>query len=69
MEALTYDGNDPIVFVQISETAFEKRKLDVQEFRDQYAVVRKGLEKNEELAVTQVFSLKALSRFDKIAEE
>lgn len=69
MEALTYEGNDPIVFVQVSESVFEKRKLDVQEFRDKYAVVRKGLEKNEKLAITQVFSLKALSRFDKIAEE
>lgn len=69
MEALTYEGNDPIVFVQLSEQVFEKRKLDVQEFRDKYAVVRKGLEKNERLATTQIFSLKALSRFDKIAEE
>lgn len=69
MEALTYEGNDPIVFVQISELVYEKRKLDIQEFRDKYAVVRKGLEKNERLATTQIFSLKALSRFDKIAEE
>lgn len=69
METLTYEGNDPIVFVQLSEQVFEKRKLDVQEFRDKYAVVRKGLEKNERLATTQIFSLKALSRFDKIAEE
>jgi len=69
MEALTYEGNDPIVFVQLSDQVFEKRKLDVQEFRDKYAVVRKGLEKNERLATTQIFSLKALSRFDKIAEE
>jgi len=69
MEALTYEGNDPIVFVQKSESVFEKRKLDVQEFRDKYAVVRSGLDKNERIAVNQIFSLKALSRFDKIAEE
>jgi len=69
IEALTYEGNDPIVFVKISESAFEKRKVVVPEFRDKYAVVQKGLEKNERLAVTQIFSLKALSRFDKIAEE
>ncbi len=69
MEALTYEGNDPIVFVKIGETTFEKRKVDVQEFRDKFAVIRKGLDKNEQLAVTQIFSLKALSRFDKIAEE
>jgi len=69
MEALTYEGNDPIVFVKISENVFEKRKVDVQEFRDKFAVIRKGLDKNEQLAMTQIFSLKALSRFDKIAEE
>ena len=69
MEALTYEGNDPIVFVQLSENTFEKRKVDVQEFRNKTAVVRHGLDKNEKLAATQVFSLKALSRFDKIAEE
>jgi len=69
VEALTYEGNDPIVFVQINESTFEKRKVDVQEFREKYAVVRNGLDKNERLAVTQIFSLKALSRFDKIAEE
>lgn len=68
-EALTYEGNDPIVFVQISESTFKKQKVVVPEFRDKYAVVQKGLEKNERLAVTQIFSLKALSRFDKIAEE
>jgi len=69
IEALTYEGNDPIVFVKISESIFEKRKVVVPEFRDKYAVIQKGLEKNEWLAVTQIFSLKALSRFDKIAEE
>lgn len=69
MEALTYEGNDPVVFVQLNDNTFEKRKVDVQEFRNKTAVVRKGLDKNEKLAATQVFSLKALSRFDKIAEE
>lgn len=69
MEALTYEGNDPVVFIQIGDLAFEKRKINIQEFRDKYAVVKSGLDKNEKLAVTQIFSLKALSRFDKIAEE
>lgn len=69
MEALTYEGNDPVVFVQKSELVFEKRKVEVPEFRGKYAVVRKGLEKNERIAVSQIFSLKALSRFDKISEE
>lgn len=69
MDALTYEGNDPVVFVQKSELIFEKRKVEVPEFRGKYAVVRKGLDKNERIAVSQIFSLKALSRFDKISEE
>jgi cobalt-zinc-cadmium efflux system membrane fusion protein len=69
VEALTYDGNDPIVFVQINESTYEKRKVEVGEFRGKQAVVRSGLDRNERLAATQIFSLKALSRYDKIAEE
>lgn len=69
MDALTYDGNDPVVFVRVSDKTFEKRKINVQEFRNNYALVKSGLDKNEELAVNQIFSLKALSRFDKISEE
>lgn len=69
VESLTYDGNDPIVFVQVNDSTFEKRKVEVQEFRDKYAIVRNGLQKNERLASSQIFSLKALSRFDKIANE
>lgn len=69
MEALTYEGNDPVVFVKAGDSAFEKRKIDIQELRDKFAVVRSGLQKGEILAVSQIFSLKALSRFDKISEE
>ncbi len=69
MEALTYEGNDPVVFVRVSDSIFEKRLIKVQEFDGKYAVVQEGLSKNEQLAVSSIFSLKALSRFDKIAEE
>lgn len=69
MEALTYEGNDPVVFVKAGDSVFEKRKINVQELRDKFAVVRSGLQKGEILAVSQIFSLKALSRFDKITEE
>jgi cobalt-zinc-cadmium efflux system membrane fusion protein len=69
IEALTYEGNDPIVFIKVNESTYEKRKIQVLEFRDKYVVVSEGLEKNEQLVVSQIFSLKALSRFDKIAEE
>lgn len=68
VDALTYDGNTPIVFVKKNESAYEKRPLKASEIRDKYAIVDSGLSKNEEIAITQVFSLKALSRYEKFAE-
>jgi cobalt-zinc-cadmium efflux system membrane fusion protein len=37
--------------------------------RDKYVFVRGGLSDMDEIATTKIFSLKALSRFDIIAEE
>jgi len=69
VQTLTYDGNDPVVFVKKGNRVFEKRNIQVSEIRDQYVFVNSGLEKGEEVASTNVFSLKALSRFDIISEE
>lgn len=69
VKALTYDGNDPVVFVKKGAGVFEKRFIGVSEIRDQSVFVNSGLDKGEEVAVSNVFSLKALSRFDIIAEE
>lgn len=68
-KALTYDGNNPVVFVKREKGVFEKRFIDVSEIRDQNVFVNSGLSKGEEVAISNVFSLKALSRFDIIAEE
>lgn len=68
-EAITYDGNQAIVFVQKEKGIFEKRSIEVNEMRDNFVFVGKGLQSGEQLVKTKVFSLKALSRFDKIAEE
>jgi len=69
VETLTYDGNDPVVFVKKGNGIFEKRLIQVSEIRDQYVFVNGGLSKGEEVATSNVFSLKALSRFDIISEE
>ncbi|WP_462279809.1 efflux RND transporter periplasmic adaptor subunit [Salinivirga cyanobacteriivorans] len=68
MDAVTYDGNEPVVFVEHSESLYEKRFLQISELRDRYALVQKGLKANEKIAVSQVFTLKALSRYEKFAE-
>ncbi|MGQ8335623.1 efflux RND transporter periplasmic adaptor subunit [Sunxiuqinia sp. A32] len=69
IKALTYDGNIPVVFIKKDISTYEKRKLVVSEIRDQMAIVESGLKVGEELAISQVFSLKALSRYEMIAEE
>lgn len=69
VETLTYDGNDPVVFVKKGNGIFEKRLIQVSEIRDQNVFVNGGLTKGEEVATSNVFSLKALSRFDIISEE
>lgn len=69
LRALTYDGNDAVVFVKKDGNIYEKRLINVSEVRGQNAIIRDGITENEELAVSQVFSLKALSRYEQIAEE
>ncbi len=69
VEAITYDGNDAVVFVKKGMGTYEKRKINVSEIRDKYVFVNSGLSNEEEIASSKIFSLKALSRFDIIAEE
>ncbi len=69
VEALTYDGNQAVVFVKKGNGIYEKRAIEVSEIRDQFVFVNSGIENGQEVAVSNVFSLKALSRFDIISEE
>jgi cobalt-zinc-cadmium efflux system membrane fusion protein len=68
MSAVTYDGEKPIVFVKHSESKYEKRVLEISELKEKFAIVQHGLESGESVAVTQIFTLKALSRYEKFAE-
>jgi cobalt-zinc-cadmium efflux system membrane fusion protein len=68
-ESLTYDGENAVVFVNKGNGVYEKRTIQVLDIGQENVFVRSGLSQGEEVAVTQVFSLKALSRFDIIAEE
>jgi RND family efflux transporter MFP subunit len=69
VEALTYDGHQPIVFVKKEDGVFEKRGITVAEIRDRIVFVSGGLSDKEDVAVSKVFSLKALSRFEQISGE
>lgn len=66
--AVQYEKSDASVFVQISETEYEKRIIDIARITDEHAILRSGLVPGEKIAVTQVFSLKALERFEQFAD-
>jgi len=69
IEAITYDGDFPIVFVRVSENAFERKAIKIGEMRNGRATIKDGLLPGEMVAVSQIFSLKALMRFDLFSEE
>ncbi|GIV57124.1 MAG: RND transporter [Rhodothermaceae bacterium] len=69
LAAVTYDGEQPVVFVRTAPATFEKRPITLERIGPEEAVVTAGLADGEEVAVSQVFSLKALSRFEQYAEE
>ncbi|MFP8489908.1 efflux RND transporter periplasmic adaptor subunit [Gracilimonas sp. Q87] len=66
--AVQYDQSDATVFVQLSELEYEKRTVKITRITDEHAILSSGLEPGEKVAVTQVFSLKALERFEQFAD-
>ncbi len=69
LAAVQYEGDRATVFVRKSDNAFEKRMVTISRLNEDQAMISDGLEANEEVAVTQVFSLKALGRFEQYGEE
>lgn len=69
LSAVEYEGDRATVFVRKSANAFEKRVVTISRLNEDQAIISDGLEANEEVAITQVFSLKALGRFELYGEE
>jgi len=69
IDAITYDGNQAVVFVKKDQRTYAKRPVQIAEIRDRKVIVQAGLAEGEEIAVSKVFSLKAISRYDIMAEE
>lgn len=68
MSAIQFDESDATVFVQHSPLEYEKRTVVVRRSTAENAIIESGLEPGEKVAVTQVFSLKALERFEQFAD-
>ncbi len=65
--AIIYDGKNAAVFVQKSATQYEKRYITVVKSDDEKAIVT-GVEEGEKVAINELFTLKALSRYEQFSE-
>ena len=69
LTAIQYEGEKPNVFVLTAPETFEKREITLSRLNEETAFVSSGLYEGESVAITQVFNLKALSRFAQYGEE
>jgi cobalt-zinc-cadmium efflux system membrane fusion protein len=68
LAAISYDGDRAVVFVQTGPRAYELRPVVLGAAGEASVGVRDGLRPGERVAVSNVFDLKALTRFDPEAE-
>lgn len=69
VSAIAYFGETPIVFVKAGEGKFEKREIKLGRISESIAIVLEGLKAGEEVAVSEIFTLKSLAKFEEFAEE
>jgi len=69
IKSVQYDGNTAAVFVRKDMTNYEKRFISIERIAGEKAILQSGLTEGEEVATTQIFTLKALSKYGEFAEE
>jgi len=69
LAAIVYDGKQSVVFVRKDSLTFVERPVKLRKISGHTALVTSGLRPGEEIAITQVYTLKALSRYEEFAEE
>lgn len=62
LESIIYQGEEPFVFVKQSELKFVLRPIRIKKSTEKMAIIEEGLNPGEEIAVSNVFDLKALSK-------
>ncbi|MBK7867312.1 MAG: efflux RND transporter periplasmic adaptor subunit [Ignavibacteriales bacterium] len=62
LEAIIYQGEEPYVFVKQSDLKYILRPVRIKKSTEKMAIIEEGLNPGEEIAVSNVFDLKALSQ-------
>jgi cobalt-zinc-cadmium efflux system membrane fusion protein len=68
LSAVQFEEQEAAVFVRRAPLQYEKRVVQIERMTQDRAVISRGLQPGEEIAITQVFSLKALERFEQFAD-
>ena len=69
LSALTYEGAQALVFLKVDEYTYRKQVISTRRVSSLDAIVESGLKSGEEIAVSQIFTLKALSKMGEGEEE
>ncbi len=69
LKAIVYDGPQPVVFVRLDSLHYEERPVRLRKISSHAALIESGLRDGEEVAISQVYTLKALVRYATYAEE
>ncbi len=67
-ESIAYDGDKPIVFVQLSPKTYEIRYVKIFKTSGDNVLISSGLADGDKVVLTNVFDLKALSRLELFSE-
>jgi cobalt-zinc-cadmium efflux system membrane fusion protein len=67
-QAVLYEESDAFVFVKKGEGKYIKTPIEIAFQADNQLFLNSGIDENDTIALTQIFTLKALSKFDEFAE-
>ncbi len=67
-DAVTYLGDKEVVFVKTGDLQFQVRQIQSRYDDNQYSFVSDGLQKGEKVAVSEVFTLKSMLRFNEFSD-
>lgn len=68
LSAVQFEQDGAAVFVQTEPNVFEKRTIQIGRMSESEAIITSGLQEGEIIAVSQVFSLKALAKFEEFSD-
>lgn len=68
LQAIEWEGDKATAFVQVAENQYRRQSMEIKRIVDQYAIIRSGLSAGEHVAISNVFTLKALGKYEEFAE-